>query len=288
MQEIYTVLKAEPQKDYELLDSGDGEKLERFGEVILSRPDPQAIWSKNLSGEEWNKAKASFAKDGKSWKGEQNVPKNWNITLNNLTFGIELSRFKHTGIFPEQYPNWQWIQEVIKKAGREIKVLNLFGYTGGATVAALKAGANVCHVDASKTSIERAKENAKLSGVAEKPVRWILDDALKFVKREVKRGNTYDAIIMDPPTYGHGPSKELWKIEEHLKELLDNCKKILSKDPLFLIINGYASGYSSLSYRNALLSIAGTSGSIEYGELSLVPKQGTNMLPAGIFARWKA
>lgn len=287
MKEIYNVLKTTAQEDYELLDSGEGEKLERFGNVVLSRPDPQAIWKKTLGNAEWEKAEARFAKDGKNWSKKGSVSENWNISMGDMTFSIALSAFKHTGIFPEQYPNWQWIQDVIKKAERPVHVLNLFGYTGGATVASLKGGASVCHVDGSKTAIERAKENAKLSGVEKKPVRWILDDALKFVKREVRRGNVYDAIIMDPPTYGHGPSKELWKIEEHLSELITECKKILSKEPLFIIINGYASGYSALSYRNAVLSLVSDSGVIEYGELSIMPVNGTNILPAGIYARWK-
>lgn len=289
MNENYTILKTAPQADYALLDSGEGEKLERFGNVVVSRPDPQALWKKTLGSDVWSNVSASFAIDAKNWKGGGDIKKDWNITLDNLTFSLELSRFKHTGIFPEQFPNWQWIQDAIKNSGKsEVKILNLFGYTGGATLAGLKAGAHVCHVDGSKTAIERAKENAALSGLAEKPVRWILDDAMAFVKREARRGNTYDAIIMDPPTFGHGPNKEVWKIEEHLSLLLEECKKILSPSPLFLIINGYASGYSSLSYRNAVLSIAPNSGSVEYGELSLEPENGSNTLPAGIYARWKA
>lgn len=290
------ILSTKPGKDYELLDSGAGEKLERFGDIIVSRPDPQALWSKNLEEGEWKKARAVFERQGKSgrWKQGANVPKSWNIELAGLRFSIKLSAFKHTGIFPEQEENWKWITETIKNElgknpNREISVINLFGYTGGATLAAASAGAKVCHVDGSKISITNAKENARLSGLDSKPIRWILDDAMAFVKREARRGSTYDAIIMDPPAYGHGPKKELWQIEEHLPEFIAECKKILSKNPLFVIMNGYASGYSAVAYENNLRELmAGHPGEIEAGELALEEAKNGRLLPAGIFARFKS
>jgi 23S rRNA (cytosine1962-C5)-methyltransferase len=290
------ILATKPGKDYELLDSGAGEKLERFGNVTIARPDPQALWSKNLGEAEWKAAQATFVRQGKSghWKQEASVPKFWDIELAGLRFSIKLSAFKHTGLFPEQEENWKWIKETIKNElqknpNREISVINLFGYTGGATLAAAQAGAKVCHVDGSKISINSAKENAKLSGLDSKPIRWILDDAMAFVKREARRGNTYDAIIMDPPVYGHGPKKELWQIEQHLPEFIAECKKILSKKPLFVIMNGYASGYSAVAYKNNLEGlVAGHNGEIEAGELALEEAKSGRLLPAGIFARWKS
>ncbi len=296
------LLATKPSKDYELLDSGEGEKLERFGEYVLRRPDPQALWQKRLPADVWNAAHAGFIPAGRSgnWRNSgSELPESWTISLADLTFNISLKAFKHTGLFPEQSENWTWIMETIaavqaNNPGRTapISVLNLFGYTGGATLAAAKAGAHVTHVDASKVSVKAASENAKLSGLESAPIRWIIDDAMEFVKREVRRGNTYDAIIMDPPSYGHGPNKELWKIEEDLPKLIAECQKILSPNPAFILINGYASGYSAVAYKNNLTDLLGTrvsdpgvSGvSIEYGELTLETAAGHN-LPAGIFAR---
>lgn len=295
-------LITKPTKDYELLDSGEGQKLERFGSFTVSRPDPQALWSKNLGQGDWQKADAVFIQQGKSghWRQDKKVPKSWDISLEDLRFSIKLSAFKHTGLFPEQQENWKWIKETVKNAGtsREISVINLFGYTGGASLAVASAGAKVCHVDGSKVSINSAKENTKLSGLDSKPIRWILDDAMAFVKREVRRGNTYDAIIMDPPAYGRGPKKELWQIEDHFPELIKECKKILSKNPLFVLINGYASGYSAIAYKNNLeeLVFGGNGrqntgerfvGEIEAGELTLEESKSGRLLPAGIFARWR-
>lgn len=285
----FKVLITEPSVDYELIDSGDAEKLERFGSVVLRRPDPQALWRKTLGAEVWDKFDAQFVLSGRngSWKKQKEIPESWNVDLAGLKFSISLSSFKHTGIFPEQSENWRWIMEAVERSGRKVSVLNLFGYTGGATLAAAKAGAEVCHVDGSKVSVARAGENAKLSGLDEKPIRWIVDDVMSFVKREVRRGNTYDGIIMDPPTYGHGPKREVWNIEKDLPELISECQKILSKDPLFLLINGYASGYSAVAYKNNLLDLLGSqAGEIEYGELALGSKTG-RLLPAGIFARWR-
>ena len=280
-------LITKPQKNYELLDSGEGFKLERFGDVILCRPDPQALWNKALSKEVWGNAHAHF---DKSWSKKRDIPASWNIEMNGLTFRIKLSVFKHVGIFPEQFENWQWISNIISKANRKTSVLNLFGYTGGATLAALSAGADVCHVDGSKVSIAWAKENAEISGLGDKPVRWILDDVITFLKREVKRGHTYDAIIMDPPAFGRGPDGEVWKIEEHFSELMILVKKLLSTEPLFVLVNGYASGYSAIAYENALRdTFSQMKGSFESGEVTIKEsREGGRLLPAGIFARWNA
>lgn len=309
------VLATKPTADYELLDSGEGEKLERFGAYILRRPDPQALWAKQLSAEKWDAADAHFVQSGRSgnWKKKigatgsagATMPDSWNIKLTDLTFSISLKNFKHTGLFPEQSGNWKWISETLSAASstagntsgattiadRPLSVLNLFGYTGGATLAAAasKTGVNVTHVDASKVSVAQASENAKLSGLENAPIRWIVDDALEFVKREARRGNKYDAIIMDPPTFGHGPNKEVWEIEKSLPQLISECKKILSDLPVFILMNGYAAGYSALAYKNNvadLLSDHISKGTIECGELALEAKNG-RQLPAGIFARWR-
>lgn len=270
--------------DYELLDSGDGEKLERFGQIVLRRPDPQALWHKLLPGEKWNSADASY---DKQWKGRKNISDSWNIEADGMRFALKLSTFKHIGIFPEQKENWGWIEEKVRSAGKPILVLNLFGYTGGATLAVLKAGGEVVHVDGSKTAITWAKENTNLSGLSEKPVRWILDDALAFVKREIKRGNKYDAVIMDPPAFGHGPEGEVWKIEEHFLEILDLLPDLLSLKPYFILINGYASGYSNMAYNNALLPcISKNGGVLRTGELALEESISERLLPSGIYARW--
>jgi 23S rRNA (cytosine1962-C5)-methyltransferase len=299
-----------PSADYELIDSGNGQKLERFGAVTVSRPDPQALWLPRLSNSEWQKAAAVFlpakGKGGK-WRIDATVPAKWQISLAGLKFWIQPSAFKHVGIFPEQSSNWQWIRETIstragknladKNPEKKISVLNLFGYTGGATLAAAQAGAEVVHVDASKTAIRGARANADISGLSEKPIRWILDDARAFLEREVKRGNFYHGIIMDPPAFGHGPTGKLWKIEEDFTALLSLCEKVLAPDALFMLINGYASGYSALAYENNLKQLIGNrSGIIEKGELAIEEaSQGTGgesktgrLLPAGIFARWRA
>lgn len=284
-------LVTKPSEGYALLDSGNGEKLEQYGKFTVARPDPQALWSKQLSPEVWEKANAMFVQGGKSgsWKKSEHLPDSWEIEIDDLHFRIKLSAFKHTGIFPEQRENWKWIREAVEKAGREVSVINLFGYTGGASLAAAKGGAKVCHVDGSKVSIEWAKENARLSGLESKPIRWMLDDAMAFVKREVRRGNKYDGIIMDPPTYGHGPKKELWQIEEHFPELIAECKKILSDKPLFVLINGYASGYSAIAYKNNVSELVGKhQGVIESGEVAIEEKESGRLLPSGIFARWKS
>lgn len=286
------IAKTTPSKDYELLDSGDGEKLERYGKYTFRRPDPQALWQKHLSSQEWNNSHFSFRRDGKKgdWIVAPGVEERWKIDFGTLKFWIRPTAFKHTGLFPEQLPNWEWMQHVIKNSKKpEVKVLNLFGYTGGASLACAQAGASVVHVDGSKVAIGWGKDNAALSGLAEKPIRWILDDAREFVRREIKRGNKYDGIILDPPAFGHGPNKELWKIEEHLPELLKMCGEVLSDEPLFFLINGYASGYSAIAYENNLKPMLQKyGGTFEKGELTIEETKTQRLLPCGIFARWSA
>lgn len=284
-----TIVATCPENHYELLDSGEGEKLERYGDFVLSRPDPQSLWRKSLPQKEWDKADAIFLRDGRAteWKFKKDIPKKWEIDFNGLKFWIKPTAFKHTGLFPEQASNWIWFQNLIRGAKRDISVLNLFGYTGGASLAAAQAGAKVCHVDGSKSAIAWARENAELSGLTDKPIRWILDDAVKFVGREIKRGNKYDGIIMDPPSFGHGPTGEMWKIEENFLDLLDSCKKVLSDNPLFFLVNGYASGYSAIAYENSLRGIVGDKGEISIGALTIKESNSDRLLPCGIFARWE-
>ncbi len=301
MTENLKVLITETSKDYELLDSGEGEKLERFGSIVLSRPDPQALWRKSLPEDEWKKRNAHFSRDERrgTWEYDSQMPKKWQVEFGNLKMWIKPTAFKHTGLFPEQASNWDWTREIItaqkqKESPREVEVLNLFGYTGGASLACAQAGAKVVHVDGSKAAITWAKENAEASGLGDKPIRWILDDAQTFVEREIKRGRTYDSIIMDPPAFGHGPNKELWKIEDHFLKLIENCMKLLGDQPLFFLINGYSAGYSSVAYQNNLLPLQQKCGcSIEIGELvieestSKPPACAGRLLPCGIFARWR-
>ena len=289
-----SILITKKSEGYELIDSGEGEKLERFGHTILSRPDPQAIWRKSLGENEWQNANAIFKREGKEgdWNIKEGIPEKWNIDFGGLKFVIKPTAFKHTGLFPEQLPNWDWMRETISKhkktSGSSLKILNLFGYTGGATLACAQAGADVVHVDSSKSAINWAKENAVLSGLDEKPIRWILEDARIFVEREIKRENKYDAIIMDPPAFGHGTKNELWKIEDHLLPLTENCLKLLSDNPLFFLINGYSAGYSAIAYENLLLKMKEKyKGEIEIGELGIEESKLERLLPAGIFARWR-
>ena len=285
------ILKTLASAGYELLDSGEGEKLERYGKFILSRPDPQALWEKRLPISEWQKADAVFAHSGDKggWKKKSNLPEKWKIEFGGLSFFVKPTAFKHTGLFPEQEPNWRWIIDKIKSANlnRTISVLNLFGYTGGATLAALSAGASVAHIDGSKSAIAWAKENSVLSGLAEKPVRWILDDAREFIKREIRRGGLYDGIVMDPPAFGHGPKKELWKIEDDFLGFMKLCQEVLSDTPIFFLNNGYSAGYSAIAYENNLSPLVKKfGGEIEKGELAIEESGTGRLLPAGIFARW--
>lgn len=284
-----SILHTAPSAGYELINSGEGEKLERYGPVILRRPDPQALWPK-LRPALWKEAHGLFVREereGGRWKFNRPVPEKWAIPFGGLTFLIRPTAFKHTGLFPEQAPNWDWMRGRIRGAGRPVSVLNLFGYTGGASLACAQAGAKVCHVDASKAAIGWARDNAQASGLAEKPVRWILDDAKAFVSRELRRGARYDAVVMDPPAFGRGPRGDLWQIEDDFLPLVDGCKRLLGERPLFFVINGYAAGYSQLAYRfNLEWALKTFGGTLESGELTLMESEGGRCLPCGIFARW--
>jgi 23S rRNA (cytosine1962-C5)-methyltransferase len=283
------ILNTKPSIAYELLDSGDEEKLERYGKFVLRRPDPQALWSKALKESEWQKADAYFFREAEEtgWRKNRPMPEEWQIGLGNIKFNIRPTAFKHTGVFPEQLANWTWTQDLIKKADHPVKVLNLFGYTGGATLAALAAGAEVTHVDSSKASVTWANQNAETSGLKDKPVRWIPEDARKFVSREITRGNKYDGIILDPPAFGRGAQGEVWKIERDLVPLIKQCRQIMTDKPLFFILNGYAAGYSSQAYYNLIFPyFEKLDGKFEIGELMIVESSAKRLLPCGIFARW--
>ena len=276
-------------KDYEIIATGDGEKLERWGKLVLLRPDPQVIWHAKTPLAQNPKINAIYHRSstgGGGWQFKGNVPSNFVIERNGLKFSLKLMGFKHTGLFPEQAVNWDTMQELIKKANREIKVLNLFAYTGGATVACAKAGAHVTHVDAAKAMVERAKENVSLSNVDTTHVRYIVDDCLKFIQREIKRGNKYDAIIMDPPSYGRGANGEVWKIENSIHDLVLKCREVLSDDPLFFLINSYTTGLQPTVMENILqLSLKGLGGRFDAYEVGLPTNEGIN-LPCGCSALW--
>ena len=282
---------ADNWKDYELLDASDGERLERWGKYILRRPDPQIIWKNAAKHRAWKNADAIYKRSSKGGGGwtKNALPETWNINYRDLTFVLKPMGFKHTGLFPEQAANWDWFSDLISKAGREIKVLNLFAYTGGATIAAAKAGAKVVHVDAAKGMVAQAKENAALSGLADAPIRYIVDDCKKFVEREIRRGNHYDAIIMDPPSYGRGPSGEVWKIEDSVDELISLSAQLLSKEPLFFLVNSYTTGLSPMAMQYILgLKVASVyGGKIEAGELGLRATQSGLCIPCGASARWQ-
>lgn len=283
---------ADGWKDYSLIDAKDGEKLEYWGEYLLRRPDPVAIWAKQSEKELWDKADATYHRSksgGGSWEYNKKLPDRWCINYKNLTFNIKPMGFKHTGLFPEQAVNWDWFSELISNSNRKIKVLNLFAYTGGASVAALSAGADVVHVDASKGMVSWAKENVISSGLEDRFIRYIVDDVKKFVKREIRRGNKYDAIIMDPPSYGRGPGGELWKIEEELYPLICDCIEILSDDPLFFLINSYTTGLSAKTLENVLTLTVKSKfgGNVEADEIGIPIKSASIPLPCGISGRWQ-
>ncbi|MGA2911407.1 MAG: class I SAM-dependent methyltransferase [Candidatus Levyibacteriota bacterium] len=278
------LLKTVGWQDYELLDSGNGLRLERFGQYIISKPDPQAIWQPHLSPVEWDKADAKYLESG--WS-QNNLPEKWPLAFQNIKFYAKLTPFKHTGVFPEQVLNWEFIEDKISKAQKPVNLLNLFGYTGIASLVAAKAGAKVTHVDGSKPSITWARENQTLSGLLDKPIRWILDDATEFTAREARRDNVYDAIITDPPVYGHGPNGETWDFNQSFPKLLENCKKILSPNPVFVIVNAYAISSSSLMLVNTMEDYLGLNKeNIEYGELALEQKSNGRLLSTGLFARY--
>ena len=278
--------------DYKLLAMSDGMKLESWNDIIIARPDPQIIWKSDKDKELWNKAKAVYHRSstgGGSWEYKKNIPDRWTVKYKDLTFNIKLMGFKHTGLFPEQAINWDYMIDKIKKEKRKIKVLNLFAYTGGATVACAYAGADVVHVDSSKGMVAWAKENIKSSNLEDKYVRFIVDDCIKFVKREIRRGNKYDAIIMDPPSYGRGTNKEVWKVEDSLYSLVDLCKDVLSDDPLFFLINSYTTGFSSKVLENILSLTVGKKykGIITSGEVGIPMENSDLVLPCGIYGRWE-
>ncbi|MBW7571325.1 class I SAM-dependent methyltransferase [Caproiciproducens faecalis] len=280
-------------KDYELLDTSAGERLERWGDIVLIRPDPQIIWNTPKAHPLWNSAHAHYQRSstgGGSWQELKKVPPMWKIRYGELTFQLKTMGFKHTGIFPEQAVNWDFAMKKITEANRPLKVLNLFGYTGAATLACLKAGAQVCHVDASKGMVAWAKENAAASGLESSPVRWLVDDCVKFVQREQRRGNTYDGIIMDPPSYGRGPGGEVWKLEEQLYPLVEMCVPILSEHPLFFILNSYTTGLSPavMEYLLGVLIQKKFGGRVSSDEIGL-PVTGSGLvLPCGSTAIWES
>lgn len=287
------MLVANNWNDYKILDMANGQKLERWGNVILSRPDPQIIWKDKSFPDKWKLVNATYNRSksgGGSWEYNKQIPKNWQIKYKNLTFNIKPMGFKHTGIFPEQAVNWDWMMEKITKSKREIKVLNLFAYTGGATVACLSMGASVCHVDSSKGMVSWAKENVVSSGLEDKKIRYIVDDVNKFVSREIRRNNKYDAIIMDPPSYGRGANGEVWQFENNIYDLVQLCTKVLSDNPLFFLINSYTTGISSTVLENILnLTVAKNHiGKITSGEIGLPMENSKLILPCGIYARWES
>lgn len=275
-------------KDYECIDAGCGEKIERFGNIILRRPDPQAMWKTNLN--QYKNLDGFYHRSDKGggyWEYFTKFPPYFTINYKDLTFKVGPTNFKHMGIFPEQAVNWDYMMNKIKKSDRKIKVLNLFAYTGCATMACSKAGADVVHVDASKGMIEWAKENMKLSHLENNNIRFICDDCLKFVEREYRRGNKYDAIIMDPPSYGKGPKGEVWKFEDSLYILIEACNKILSDRPLFFLINSYTTGVSSTVLANILKTTIKLNGKISCGEVGIPITKGDLILPCGIYGRWE-
>ena len=283
---------ADGWKDYEVIDCSDGEKLERWGKYILLRPDPQVLWSTPKKNPNWNKLNGHYHrsnKGGGEWEFF-NLPKQWTINYRDLTFNLKPFSFKHTGLFPEQAANWDWFSKIIKESGRkDVKVLNLFAYTGGATCAVAKAGAAVTHVDASKGMVTWAKENAVSSGLADAPIRWIVDDCVKFVEREIRRGNKYDAIIMDPPSYGRGPKGEIWKIEEKIHPFIQLCSKLLSDKPLFFLVNSYTTGLAPavLTYMISTEVKARYGGHVVSDEIGLPVSDTGLVLPCGAAGRWQ-
>jgi len=279
-------------KDYKILDMADGQKLERWGNVVLSRPDPQIVWKQKCFPNKWKEINATYHRSktgGGAWEYKKKVPEKWQIKYKELTFNIKPMGFKHTGLFPEQAVNWDWMINKIQKEKRTIKVLNLFAYTGGATVACSYAGAEVCHVDSSKGMVAWAKENIASSGLENRPVRYIIDDVVKFVNREIRRGNKYDAIIMDPPSYGRGANGEVWQFENNIFDLVELCTNVLSDEPLFFLINSYTTGISSKVLENILNLTVGKKykGNVQSGEIGLPMEESKLVLPCGIYGRWE-
>ncbi len=279
-------------KDYELIDCSDGERLERWGDIFLIRPDPQALWNTKRDNALWKKAHARYIRSnsgGGAWQFYKKIPEVWQIGYRDLTFNLKPMGFKHTGVFIEQACNWDFVRDIINKSGRnDVKVLNLFGYTGAATISALKAGASVCHVDASKGMVQWGKENAVSTGVQDKPVRWIVDDCMKFVAREIRRGNKYDIIIMDPPSYGRGPGGEVWKLENEIYGFVEQCSELLTDNSLAVLINSYTAGVSPavMSYILNTTVAKRFGGKAEADEIGLPVTQTGLVLPCGSTAIW--
>ena len=290
--EVIILRLAHDWNDYEILDMADGRKLERWGKYILDRPDPQVIWKEKMHPELWRCAHAKYYRSNKGgghWENLKELPSSWQVKYKDLTFNIKQMGFKHTGLFPEQAVNWDFMINKIKNAKRKIKVLNLFAYTGGATVACAYVGADVVHVDSSKGMVSWAKENIASSNLTDKYVRFIVDDVVKFVKREIRRGNKYDAIIMDPPSYGRGANGEVWNIEDNLYDLIKLCEEVLSDNPLFFLINSYTTGMSPKVLENILSLTINKKykGRISSGEVGLLTKDSTLILPCGIYGLWE-
>ncbi|MDQ3098931.1 MAG: class I SAM-dependent methyltransferase [bacterium] len=287
------LLYSQNWKEYALLDSGEGERLEQFGRYLFRRPDPQVLWKKTLTEQDWNKADATFTRlqeDRGEWSYRTKVMPRWQLGYEDLILWVEPTPFKHLGVFPEQAVHWDWMREQIEKRVNQShsrpNVLNLFGYTGGASIACAKSGAFVTHVDASRPAISWAKENQVASGIDTDSIRWILDDVLGFVRREARRGKKYDAIIMDPPSFGHGAKGEVWKFHTHFPQLLDACREILSDTPLFVIVNAYAVSVSSLLLHTMLKESIGSRGITTCGELGIQQKDSERILSTGIYGRW--
>lgn len=279
-------------KDYELIDCSEGERLEKWGDIILIRPDPQVIWKTEKKSPLWNKAHARYIRSnsgGGRWEVYEKMPDEWNVSYRDLTFHIKTMGFKHTGLFPEQASNWDILDKMIRDAKRPVKVLNLFSYTGGATIACLKAGADVTHVDASKGMVSWAKENAVLSGVQDKNVRWLVDDCIKFVKREIRRGNKYDILIMDPPSYGRGPNGEVWRLEDEVYSFVELCSELLHKDSLALLINSYTTGLSPSVMEYILASVINPKieGDLISEEIGLRCTSSGMAVPCGATSIWR-
>lgn len=278
--------------DYLLIDSGEGRKLEKFGPYLIDRPSAQAVWHHQLEPSKWSEADALFTRETENrWQKKHSLPEFWNITISNIRFKIALTDFGHLGIFPEQRGFWKWISNTIKNAKLkrdQINVLNLFAYSGGATLAAAMGGAQVCHLDASKGMVSWARENAILSGLEKAPIRWIVDDAIKFLARELRRGIRYDAIILDPPSFGRGSKGEVFKIEDHLPQILSSCRSLLSPSPLFLLFSCHSPGFSPIVMHHLMSQLmTGFSGAIDVGEMVLEGNKNTLSVPSGVFARWQ-
>lgn len=274
---------------YRLLDSGNENKLERVGPYLLLRPSPQSVWSQSHPGEKWNSADAVYIRSstgGGNWDFKHRLPDKWEIEYEGLRFFIKPTGFGHLGLFPEQAENWKWIKDKIREAERPVNVLNMFAYTGGSSLAAASAGATVCHVDAAKGVVDWARENAALSGLNDRPIRWIVDDVTKFIEKEVRRGKTYDAVILDPPSFGRGAKGEVWKIEEDLPKLLDMCRQILSDNPVFILLSCHSPGFTPLVLQNLLAEMMkDKAGVLSSGEM-VIPEETGKLLPSGTYARW--